>query len=100
MCLRLYLRWLVGTTNDEKVQISAFSHQTSLLLTVTNNAERYALPFIRLFSSNPCLPPESMSINQTYYTPDVTHNLAMDVYNAAILPFGDRIQNGDALCIT
>ncbi|KAJ8701531.1 hypothetical protein PTI98_000299 [Pleurotus ostreatus] len=41
-----------------------------------------------------------MSINQTYYTPDVTHKLAMDVYNTAILPFGDCIKNGDALCIT
>ncbi|KDQ32221.1 hypothetical protein PLEOSDRAFT_1100722 [Pleurotus ostreatus PC15] len=41
-----------------------------------------------------------MSINQTYYTSDVTHKLAMDVYNTAILRFGNCIKKRDTLFIT
>ncbi|KDQ25403.1 hypothetical protein PLEOSDRAFT_169437 [Pleurotus ostreatus PC15] len=75
-CLRLYLRWLV--------QINVLSHQTSLLLTTTTNNVAARI----------------MSINQTYYMSDVTHKLTMDVYNAAILRFGNCIKKRDTLFIT
>ncbi|KDQ32253.1 hypothetical protein PLEOSDRAFT_165521 [Pleurotus ostreatus PC15] len=75
----------VGSGMDaQRVQINVLSHQTSLLLTTTTNNVAARI----------------MSINQTYYTSDVTHKLAMDVYNAAILRFGNCIKKRDTLFIT